>query len=236
MLRSNWKTASAQYLDPLDKYANAVADFYDRHGYFGGLHQGPNSAWNIEVNQTYDDRSALKFRFADGGTEDFSNRASPEYPLLSHREIGREPPPFRPSAGALHRRYASLSIKSRSWFGIPRNVEHDTASGPFVAGKIYGDVAGGLGWLCGAECNNALPAIRASNDKFEFLMGARRVGGRDPVDLIVAEPDHDGAGYIHRDRQARFQFDFPGLIKHHLNQLEFIVPDSLERSRIGKDP
>ncbi len=70
---SNWKTASPQYLDPLDKYANAVADFFDRHGYFGGVHQGPNSSWNIEVNQTYDDRSALKFRSADGSADDFDN-------------------------------------------------------------------------------------------------------------------------------------------------------------------
>jgi len=70
---SNWKTASPQYLDPLDKYANAVGDFFDRHGYLGGLHQGPNAAWNIEANQTYDDRSALRFRSADGSGEDFSN-------------------------------------------------------------------------------------------------------------------------------------------------------------------
>ena len=70
---SNWKTASAQYLDPLDKYANGVADFFDRHGYFGGVHNGANASWNIEVNQTYDDRSALKFRSADGAADDFSN-------------------------------------------------------------------------------------------------------------------------------------------------------------------
>jgi hypothetical protein len=69
---SNWKTASAQYLDPLDKYAN-IADFFDRHGYFGGVHNGPNAAWNLEVSQTYDDRTALKFRSADGTADDFSN-------------------------------------------------------------------------------------------------------------------------------------------------------------------
>jgi len=70
---SNWKTASAQYLDPLDKYANAVGDFFDRHGYLGGVHQGPNASWNIDVGQTYDDRSALSFRAADGRADDFDN-------------------------------------------------------------------------------------------------------------------------------------------------------------------
>ncbi|MCW5552632.1 MAG: hypothetical protein KIS67_10810 [Verrucomicrobiae bacterium] len=80
---SNWKTASAQYLDPLDKYANVVADFFDRHGYFGGAHSGPNAAWNIEVSQTYDDRSALKFRSADGTSDDFSN---PIFDMIYQRQ------------------------------------------------------------------------------------------------------------------------------------------------------
>lgn len=80
---SNWKTASAQYLDPLDKYANGVADFFDRHGYFGGVHDGPNASWNIEVNQTYDDRSALKFRSADGATDNFDN---PIFDLIYQRQ------------------------------------------------------------------------------------------------------------------------------------------------------
>lgn len=80
---SNWKTASAQYLDPLDKYANVVADFFDRHGYFGGVHNGPNASWNIEVNQTYDDRSALKFRSSDGTADDFGN---PVFDLIYQRQ------------------------------------------------------------------------------------------------------------------------------------------------------
>lgn len=70
---SNWKTASARYLDPLDKHANAIGDVFDRHGYFGGLHDGRNAAWNIEAGQTYDDRSALRLRSADGAREDAEN-------------------------------------------------------------------------------------------------------------------------------------------------------------------
>ncbi len=70
---SNWKTASSRYLDPLDKYANSVADVFDRHGYLDGLHSGPNAAWNIEAGQTYDDRSALRLRRADGDGLDASN-------------------------------------------------------------------------------------------------------------------------------------------------------------------
>lgn len=70
---SNWKTASEQYLDPLDKYANSVGDFFDRHGYFGGRHEGNNASWNIEPGQRYDDRAAVKFRNAAGTGDDFGN-------------------------------------------------------------------------------------------------------------------------------------------------------------------
>jgi hypothetical protein len=80
---SNWKTASPQYLDPLDKYANAGADFFDRHGYFGGIHEGPNASWNLEINQTYDDRSALKLRSTDGNADDFNN---PLWDLIYQRQ------------------------------------------------------------------------------------------------------------------------------------------------------
>lgn len=80
---SNWKTASDKYLDPLDKYANSVADFFDRHGYFGGLHDGPNAAWNLEPSQSFDDRSAMNFRKPDGTGDDFSN---PLFDLIYQRQ------------------------------------------------------------------------------------------------------------------------------------------------------
>jgi hypothetical protein len=68
---SNWKTASPRYLDPLDKWSNAHADFFDRHGYFGGIHTGDASGYAIQTGQQYDDRSALTFRTADGRGDDF---------------------------------------------------------------------------------------------------------------------------------------------------------------------
>ncbi len=58
---SGWTTADPQYLGPLDKYTNTVADYVDRHGYFGGLRHGPNEGWALMNSQTYADRSALRF-------------------------------------------------------------------------------------------------------------------------------------------------------------------------------
>lgn len=58
---SNWITADAQRLGPLDKYTNTVADFMDRHGYFNGPHEGPTASYSLSSGDTYEDRSALLF-------------------------------------------------------------------------------------------------------------------------------------------------------------------------------
>ena len=58
---SNWATASPQYFGPLEKYTYTACDFLDRHGYFGCDDKGPNDGWAIMNNQTYSDRSALRF-------------------------------------------------------------------------------------------------------------------------------------------------------------------------------
>jgi hypothetical protein len=58
---SNWVTADARVLGPLDKYSNTVADFMDRHGYYGGLHQGERAGYSISKGDKYDDRAAVSF-------------------------------------------------------------------------------------------------------------------------------------------------------------------------------
>ncbi len=56
---SNWITANAQILGPLDKWSNAVCDYMDRHGYFGGPHEGERAGWSLSVGDRYDDACAL---------------------------------------------------------------------------------------------------------------------------------------------------------------------------------
>ncbi len=58
---SNWSTASPEYFGPLEKLSYTVTDIVDRHGYFGCLHKGDNSAWSIRPGHTYVDRSAYRF-------------------------------------------------------------------------------------------------------------------------------------------------------------------------------
>jgi len=70
---SNWITADAQRLGPLDKYTNTVADFMDRHGYFGGRHEGPRASYSLNPDDIYEDRSALLFTDPkDKQKQDFS--------------------------------------------------------------------------------------------------------------------------------------------------------------------
>jgi hypothetical protein len=63
---SNWTTASAEVLGPLEKYSYTVGDFIDRHGYFGSRARGEGAEWSIRAGHTYRDCSALRFETEDG--------------------------------------------------------------------------------------------------------------------------------------------------------------------------
>ena len=49
---SNWQTASAPVLGPLEKYSYTNGDFLDRHGYFGCTHTGEAADWSIRDGHT----------------------------------------------------------------------------------------------------------------------------------------------------------------------------------------
>lgn len=72
---SNWVTGDARTLGPLDKYSNTACDFMDRHGYYGGLHEGDRAGYSVNAGERFADRAGVKFQtanpFADSGT-DFS--------------------------------------------------------------------------------------------------------------------------------------------------------------------
>lgn len=58
---SNWITANDGILGPLERASYLPGDFIDRHGYFGGLHEGDNAAWSIREGHVFSHRSALGF-------------------------------------------------------------------------------------------------------------------------------------------------------------------------------
>ena len=62
---SNWITGDGRVLGPLDKFSNAGLDAMDRHGYFGGRHEGPRAGYSLSTGDLYEDRSALLFTSDD---------------------------------------------------------------------------------------------------------------------------------------------------------------------------
>jgi len=69
---SNWHTADPRTLGPLDKWSNAGCDFMDRHGYFGGVHEGERAGYSISAGDKYNDASALRFEGGRKGEPDFN--------------------------------------------------------------------------------------------------------------------------------------------------------------------
>lgn len=110
---SNWKTASAQVLDPLEKLSYTAGDFIDRHGYFGCDHQGPAAEWSLRSGHTYSDRSALRFDAeGPGKPERFWNPAmDPHYggkPSMISETTWERPNRFRSEAPLYYAVYGAL--------------------------------------------------------------------------------------------------------------------------------
>lgn len=58
---SNWTTASGAYFGAIERMSYMPGDFIDRHGYFSSNLEGEGNGFSIRPNQTYKDRSALRF-------------------------------------------------------------------------------------------------------------------------------------------------------------------------------
>jgi hypothetical protein len=56
---SNWHTADAATLDALERYTYTACDVIDRHGYFGGRHEGDAASYSVRAGHSWADRSGL---------------------------------------------------------------------------------------------------------------------------------------------------------------------------------
>jgi hypothetical protein len=110
---SNWTTASAQYLGPVERYTYAGCDFIDRHGYFGGKLEGQDSAWSIRDGDIYSDCDALKFESAEPGKpKSFNNPAMDIHydgkPSMISETAFNRPNRFRTEAPLYYAAYGAL--------------------------------------------------------------------------------------------------------------------------------
>ena len=57
---SNWITADDKFLGGLERWTYTATDVVDRHGYFGGKHEGdPSASWSVRPGHTYADKAAV---------------------------------------------------------------------------------------------------------------------------------------------------------------------------------
>ncbi len=56
----NWKTADARVLGPVERWTYTAGDVIDRHGYFGGKHEGPRSSYSVSVGDTFESRAGVR--------------------------------------------------------------------------------------------------------------------------------------------------------------------------------
>ena len=56
---SNWTTADNKQLGAIERWTYGPTDVIDRHGYFGGKHEGDGSGWSVRAGHTYSDLAAV---------------------------------------------------------------------------------------------------------------------------------------------------------------------------------
>jgi len=59
VVASNWQTADPVLLDPIERWTYLAGDVIDRHGYFGGKHEGEGASYSVRRGHRYEDRTAL---------------------------------------------------------------------------------------------------------------------------------------------------------------------------------
>lgn len=78
---SNWRTADPRYLEPLDKWANAVCDVMDHHEYYQGPHRGDAASYSVNVGDQYDDRSSLRLDSMESNQATSADQIAPGFAL-----------------------------------------------------------------------------------------------------------------------------------------------------------
>jgi hypothetical protein len=60
VVAGNWTTADNRQLGGIERWTYAAStDVVDRHGYFGGKHDGDGSGWSVRAGNTYVDKAAV---------------------------------------------------------------------------------------------------------------------------------------------------------------------------------
>lgn len=139
VVASNWTVTDPAVLDAAERYTYTAADVMDRHGYFGGRHEGEGASYSVRVGHTFESLAAVT--------------APERLPLRSVHiagyphtisEIGwTNPNRYRADATFLTAAYGSLQgLDGVYWFAVGANSLCDgelakfPVGGPVVAGSF----------------------------------------------------------------------------------------------------
>jgi hypothetical protein len=139
VIGSNWITADPKTLGPLDKWSNSGCDVVDRHGYYGGPHEGDGGSFALWPGSRYGDASALRFE-----TGKRPGETTFDVPLADVTYDGRPsmlselnwpmPNRFRTELPLLAAAYGSLQGTDAMVFFVSNDVEAPQALGKFSVG------------------------------------------------------------------------------------------------------
>ena len=126
---SNWQVTDAAMLDALERYTYGAGDVIDRHGYFGGSHEGEGANYSVRVGHTFTNVAAvnvperLPLQFFQTG----------EFPHII-TEIGwTNPNRYRADAMPLASAYGSLQgVDGFYLFAVGNNALCDTTMTKFA--------------------------------------------------------------------------------------------------------
>jgi hypothetical protein len=99
---SNWTTAPG--LEFIERYTYSGVDVIDKHGYFGGKHEGDGAGWSVRKGQTYEDKTALY----DPASVPFQYVRLPGHPHVQTEIAWNKPNRYIAEAEPLISAYASL--------------------------------------------------------------------------------------------------------------------------------
>jgi len=131
---SNWQTADPAVLDAVERWTYTAGDVIDRHGYFGGKHEGDGAGYSVRQGHTFTDRPAV-LSPAELPIQVFQVEDAQGYPHIISEVGWTHPNRYRADATLLGAAYGCLQgTDATFWFAVGNNFLADTSMGKFPVG------------------------------------------------------------------------------------------------------
>lgn len=194
---SNWTTADNLVLGGVERWTYAATDVIDKHGYFGGKHEGDGAGYSVREGHTFEDKSAL----LDPESVPISYVQFAGKPHIHSEVAWNKPNRFIADGNLLVASYAALQgVDGYVWFAAADGNWLNNGNGNWtwmMPGEIGQSPAAALQYRRG-DVKESAPVIRqvTSDADVLALRGTGIVEGKN-VDFRIAEaPKASDAGQL----------------------------------------